>query len=534
MLRVSADGTVTALSNGTAVITAAAEDGSEVSASAEITVGAELLDMDVYYLTGDGVEGAMEASDNYQVLKYTADSVSGWGGIHINKADTGSSASTTGISLNIGGVQTAFDKGISANADAQIIYDLSDYAGVEKQFQAWVGIDYVKYGKTGRDGASFRFYKDSVAEENLLYDTGAIVQQDEAQFVSIDVTDVQTLILTADKGNSNSDDCVDWADAKIYMKAEPEVPAEPLDTAILEYALELAASADTDGVVSSVADRFNAAVADGRALLDRVNAGDDTVTQAMIDQSWSDIITMMQYLSFKQGDKSDLEAVIRMAEGLDLSKYIESTMEGFDEALTAANGVYADGDAMQDEVDAAWKALLKEMSEMRLTPDKDALAELIQSASGLNEADYEAASFQAVLSALAEAQAVYGNSEAVQEEVDSAASALQEAMSRLVQSSEDAQTPGNTENTENTGNTDGAQASGGTQSTGDTAEQGTAAEQTDGAGRSGSRKHRGNVSFSRQCGQDRRFSDDLLMGNSSGSGSRSSGSLQKKSKKIIA
>ena len=485
VLRVSADGTVTALSNGTAMITATAEDGSEVSASAEITVGAELLDMDVYYLTGDGVEGAMEASDNYQVLKYTADSVSGWGGIHINKADTGSSASTTGISLNIGGVQTAFDKGISANADAQIIYDLSDYAGVEKQFQAWVGIDYVKYGKTGRDGASFRFYKDSVAEENLLYDTGAIVQQDEAQFVSIDVTDVQTLILTADKGNSNSDDCVDWADAKIYMKAEPEVPAEPLDTAILEYALELAASADTDGVVSSVADRFNAAVANGQALLDRVNAGDDTVTQAMIDQSWSDIITMMQYLSFKQGDKSDLEAVIRMAEGLDLSKYIESTMEGFDEALTAANGVYADGDAMQDEVDAAWKALLKEMSEMRLTPDKDALAELIQSASGLNEADYEAASFQAVLSALAEAQTVFDDSEAVQEEVDSAVSALQEAMSRLVQSPEDAQTPGNTENTENTGNTDGAQASGGTQSTGDTAEQGTAAEQTDSAGRSG-------------------------------------------------
>ena len=485
VLCVSEDGTVTALSNGTAVITAAAADGSDVSASAEITVGAELLDMDVYYLTGDGVEGAMEASDNYQVLKYTADSVSGWGGIHINKADTGSSASTTGISLNVGGVQTAFDKGISANADAQIIYDLSDYAGVEKQFQAWVGIDYVKYGKTGRDGASFRFYKDSVAEENLLYDTGAIVQQDEAQFVSIDVTDVQTLILTADKGNSNSDDCVDWADAKIYMKAEPEVPAEPLDTAILEYALELAASADTDGVVSSVADRFNAAVADGQALLDRVNAGDDTVTQAMIDQSWSDIITMMQYLSFKQGDKSDLEAVIRMAEGLDLSKYIESTLEGFDEALTAANGVYADGDAMQDEVDAAWKALLKEMSEMRLTPDKDALAELIQSASGLNEADYEAASFQAVLSALAEAQTVFDDSEAVQEEVDSAVSALQEAMSRLVQSPEDAQTPGNTENTENTGNTDGAQASGGAQSIGDTAEQGTAAEQTDSAGRSG-------------------------------------------------
>ena len=213
---------------------------------------------------------------------------------------------------------------------------------------------------------------------------------------------------------------------------EEEEPAEPLDTAILEYALELAASADTDGVVASVADRFNAAVANGQAVLDRVNAGDDTVTQTMIDQSWSDIITMMQYLSFKQGDKSDLESVIRMAESLDLSKYIESTLEGFDEALTAANGVYADGDAMQDEVDAAWKALLKEMSEMRLTPNKDALAALIQSASGLDEAAYEADSFAAMKTALAAAEDVYADENAAEEDVDAAVSELQGALAALV------------------------------------------------------------------------------------------------------
>ena len=94
---------------------------------------------------------------------------------------------------------------------------------------------------------------------------------------------------------------------------------ETLSTAVLEYALELAASADTEGVVPAVADRFNAAVANGQAILDRVYAGDYTVTQAMVDQSWSDIITMMQYLSFKQGDKSDLEAVIRMAENRAIS-----------------------------------------------------------------------------------------------------------------------------------------------------------------------------------------------------------------------
>ena len=85
----------------------------------------------------------------------------------------------------------------------------------------------------------------------FLYDTGAIIQQDEAQFVSIDVTDVQTLIMTADKGSSNSDDCVDWADAKIYMAAEPETPVE-LDTNILAYVIEIASTADTTGVVPAV------------------------------------------------------------------------------------------------------------------------------------------------------------------------------------------------------------------------------------------------------------------------------------------
>ena len=467
VLRVSEDGTVTVLSNGTAVITAAAADGSEVSTSAEITAGAGLLDQDVYYLTGDGVEGAMEASDDYQVLKYTADSVSGWGGIHINRADTGSGASTTGISLNIGGIQTAFEKGISANTDAQIAYDLSEYAGVEKQFQTWVGIDYVKYGKTGRDGATFRFYKDSVAEENLLYDTGAIIQQDEAKFVSIDVTDVQTLIMTADKGSSNSDDCVDWADAKIYMAAEPAEPVE-LDTSILAYMIEIASSADTTGVVPAVADRFSEIYASAQEILARAEAGDASVSQDMIDTSWKDLMTIMGYLSFRQGDKTDLEKVVAMAEGLDLDKYMETGKDVFAAALETAQTVLADENAMQDSVDPAWRDLLKAMSDLRLKPDKSALEELISQAQGLDAANYEESSYQAMLSVLADVQAVYDNSEAEQEEIDGAVTALQAALDQLVLNPDDTQEPDDTQNPDDSQDTGSAQTPSDTQNTDDT------------------------------------------------------------------
>ena len=169
---------------------------------------------------------------------------------------------------------------------------------------------------------------------------------------------------------------------------------------------------------------------------------------------------MMQYLSFKQGDKSDLEAVIRMAESLDLSKYIESTLEGFDEALAAANDVYADGDAMQDEVDAAWKALLKEMSEMRLTPNKDALAALIQSASGLDEAAYEADSFAAMKTALAAAEDVYADENATEEDVATATSELQGALAALVKAAPAA--GGSTAGSDDSKDLDGTLVAGGT------------------------------------------------------------------------
>lgn len=432
VLEVSENGQARALSSGTAVVSVEAKDGSGTTAQAEVTVGAEVQGMDVYYLTGDGVEGAMEATDEYGVIKYNADSVSGWGGIHINKADTGASASTTPISLNIGGTQTVFEKGISANTNASISFDLTSFAGKTMRFQTWTGIDYVKYNKTGRDGATFMFYKNEVSEENLLYSTGAIGQQDEAQFVDLDVTGVDTLIMVADQGNSNSDDCIDWADAKIYV--ESDVPQEPeeISTAVLEYALELAKGADTEGVISSVLDRFNAAVANGQAILDRVNAGDTTVTQAMVDQSWKDIITMMQYLSFKSADKTDLEKVIQAAEQIDTGLYLEDSLEGFADALTAAKAVYEEELASETEVQTAWETLLKEMSELRMKPDKELLEALIQSASALDESAYEAESFEVLRTALVAAQAVYEDEAATEETVELAVTDLQNAMDGLV------------------------------------------------------------------------------------------------------
>lgn len=230
-------------------------------------------------------------------------------------------------------------------------------------------------------------------------------------------------------------------------EGEPE-PPETLDTDLLEYTIGLASSADLTDVVPAVVERFNAAFASAQEILEKAKAGDPSVTQEMIDESWRELISVMQYLSFRQGDKSDLEKVVAMAEELDLDKYLDEGKDAFEAALSNAQAVLADENAMQDSVDPAWRELLKAMSELRLKPDKSALEELIAQAQGLNEADYEETSFRAMLSVLAEVQAVYDDSSAPQDEIDAAAEKLQAALDGLTAK---ADAPADTDGSQNAG-----------------------------------------------------------------------------------
>ena len=151
----------------------------------------------------------------------------------------------------------------------------------------------------------------------------------------------------------------------------------------------------------------------------------------MVDQSWADLIEIMQYMSFKSGDMTDLQKVVDYAKTLDLSKYLDDGQQAFKDALAAGEAVLAEEFAEQDEIDQAWKALLKAMSELRLKPSKDALEALIADA---NELSTEGASEEAVAafdSALAAAVQVLDNDQATEEEVTAAEEGLKAAMAQI-------------------------------------------------------------------------------------------------------
>lgn len=281
---VNENGSVCILRNGTVTITAATkEEGSDVKGSAELAIGAEYAKMPYAYLTAavdeaNNVYGTETPESEEYGLIYMdrAQSVPGWGGFHVNEPDGGAKKDGRQLSMKVNGSQTAFDQGLSGNADCTMVFDLAGRKA--KRLQAWVGIDFIKAEKTGRDGVRFEFYKDSKSEENLLAKTNTIIQQDSAVFIDLDLTGVTTLVIYADKIGKDSDDCIDIADAKVYM--EPETTEEALKK-LNQKVKDAQAAADQAQNTADAAQ--NAAVQaknDAKTAQDAANAADQKAQEA--------------------------------------------------------------------------------------------------------------------------------------------------------------------------------------------------------------------------------------------------------------
>lgn len=208
---------------------------------------------------------------------------------------------------------------------------------------------------------------------------------------------------------------------------------EALSTDVLEKMIELAKKADTEGVIPIVVSEYETRLANAENLVARVEAGDTSVTQDMIDESWNSLMEILQYLEFKQGDKRDLVSSIEFAEGLDMNDYEDDEKKtAFLETLEAAKAVRDDENAMQKEITAAWKALIKASSELnRKMADMTDLKKVIAWMETLNLDKYLEAGQQEFKEALEAAKATAENILATQTEVDDAWKALMDAGSAL-------------------------------------------------------------------------------------------------------
>lgn len=230
---------------------------------------------------------------------------------------------------------------------------------------------------------------------------------------------------------------------ELTLTYEEEGSETSVSTALLEYAIELAKDADLTDVVPAVVEKFNAALSNAEEIVEKVKAGDTSVAQEMVDESWQELVRAMQYLSFKQGDKTNLNKVIAMAESLDLDGYLLAGQDVFTEALDSARAVAADENAMEKEIEEAWKQLLAAMGDLRLKPDKELLDNLISQAQSIDTSVYTEESVQALTAALAEAAAVFEDDQADKDQVTEAETALKAALEGLIESDKADENAGN-------------------------------------------------------------------------------------------
>ncbi|MPM03005.1 hypothetical protein SDC9_49264 [bioreactor metagenome] len=108
-----------------------------------------------------------------------------------------------------------------------------------------------------------------------------------------------------------------------------------------------------DGVSQDIVDEFNNTLSNAKKVSENINS-----TQQAIDEAASALRTAIQkVIDFERVNKEVLKDYIKEVENLDLSKYTDTTIAEFKNALNNAKNVLNNDSATQDEVDKALSKL---------------------------------------------------------------------------------------------------------------------------------------------------------------------------------
>ena len=185
---------------------------------------------------------------------------------------------------------------------------------------------------------------------------------------------------------------------------------------------------------------------------------DENALEKDVEEAYNNLKDAIANLVLR-ADKSRLQALYDMVEGLDKSLYTEATVANLTDPMANAEAVLANADATQEEVDAAYEALIRAYLDLRLIPNKDLLAELINKAQTLNAASYTQESWGALVEALTVAQSVLGNDAVDEATVKAAIEGLQAGIDNLVAASATPVKSGDTTSSINTGDSTNMMAS---------------------------------------------------------------------------
>ena len=207
---------------------------------------------------------------------------------------------------------------------------------------------------------------------------------------------------------------------------------EVTDKRILEetynYAKTYVDDGTVDSLVTAAKEAFMEAYEAAAAVLD-----DDTATQAQIDAAWNDLLNVIHYLDFQAGDASALEELYNILSGLVEDDFTSDSWAAFEEAMTQAAEVIADGEPLEADVTKAYEDLLNAAEGLVRASDLSSLNDLIEKAeevaAEIAEGKYLPDGQEAFQAALDAAKAL--TKDDAQATINEAAQTLTEAMAAL-------------------------------------------------------------------------------------------------------
>ena len=130
---------------------------------------------------------------------------------------------------------------------------------------------------------------------------------------------------------------------------------------------------ETAGQILENEDRYtDSSIADLKNAVEAAKAvdGNPDATEEQIEKAYNDLLNAIGGLKLA-GNKSELQNMVNQASEIlaNQDKYVTSSLEGLADAAAKATLVLTDGDAVQDQINEALDALIKELLEVRLLGD---------------------------------------------------------------------------------------------------------------------------------------------------------------------
>ncbi|OUQ06498.1 hypothetical protein B5E91_00815 [Thomasclavelia spiroformis] len=176
---------------------------------------------------------------------------------------------------------------------------------------------------------------------------------------------------------------------------------------------------------------FKTAMDEAKAIIDKQDA-----TQEEVDLAYNELQTAKDALvKVVDSDKTALKIAVDLANAItdeDLANVVQAVADEFKAARDKANEVYNNASATQEEVNNAFDRLANAMQKLEFFKgDKTALKAFIDKVSDLDSFKYTESTWSAFDKELNEANVVYNNVNAMQEEVNTTYSELVKAFLNL-------------------------------------------------------------------------------------------------------